>query len=607
MVKFSYESYLNKKRGVSSIVGGIIFLVLLSAGFSTFFLAMDVQSDTIDAQRSISDLIIDKTKEKFTIAASIDKDDSNRLGIQLKNLGSNPVFVNNIWIINNSGDFPAKKHLIDYKDSVIPPGYGTDILENTPLFMKVDDYDIKVVSTLGTIKKADLTVGADNNMRAKLIAIPPDVKVGQNVTLTMHVENIGNSRLLNVVPFGDYPNIVPPFTTPNPSAPTPVDLNPGEGVFFTWKYETTGFAGSIVIFDSYATAQEEDTGFTYNSNVAVEKIELREPGESQSIVLEKDLFSRPEMFLVIPAPMGTSDGYKGLWGANIVNTTPAPMKVSRLTITLLSPRENSSDLMFNPTSSPSKMCDPEAVGPTNTADWKCLVQNQLSWTNLATPITIPPFSAHQFTAKVHTDRMASCCPRVPAVIVVADVFTNVGEFSKAGYSSSFDDAGTAIVNTYLSTDPWSTVNADIITTDLAIPDDTPITFYATLTDFEKGARIIKADDTKFIINVPKDWIIEDPINDIDGLGDFSIVYSPWPDGSSQIVGTLLDDYDGTERIGRSPGQEGLSIEFTARSPTLTSNERMYVMYILADGFVDGNTSNIFPLGPLSEVVLQVVP
>jgi len=288
MVKSSYKRYLNKKRGVSSIVGGIIFLVLLSAGFSTFFLAMDVQADVIDAQQSMSNLIIDKTKEQFTISASIDKDDSNRLGIQLKNLGSNPVLVNNIWIINNSGDFPAKKHLIDYKDSAIPPGYGTDILESTPLFMKVDDYDIKVVSSLGTIKKVGLTVGEGNNMRAKLIAIPPEVKVGQNVTLTMYVENIGNSRLLNVVPFGDYPNIAPPFTTPNPSAPTPVDLNPGNGVFFTWEYETTGSADSIVIFDSYATAQEEDTGFTFNSNVAVEKIELREPDESEIIVLTEE-------------------------------------------------------------------------------------------------------------------------------------------------------------------------------------------------------------------------------------------------------------------------------------------------------------------------------
>jgi len=490
MVRSSHERYLNRKRGISTIIGGIIFLVLLTAGFSTFFLAMDVQTDTIDAQQNISDLVIEKTKEEFTIAASVDKDDSNRLGIQLKNLGPNPVFVDNIWIVNNSGSFPAKKFLLDSQDAIIPSGYGTNILENKPLFMTVDDYNIKVISTLGTIKQTGLEIGASNNMRAKLIAIPPDVKVGQNVTLAMHVENIGNSRLLNVLPFGDYPNIAPPFTSPVPPAPTPVDLDPGESMIFTWEYKTSGTPDSTVVFDSYTTAQEEDTGFIFNSNVAVEKIVLREPDESEIIVLEKDFFSQPEMFMVIPSPMGTSDGDKGLWGVNIVNPTPAPLSVSRVTITLLSPRENNSDLMFNPTSSASKKCDPEAVGITSSVNWACLVQNQLSWTDLQSPIVIPPYSAEQFTAKVHANRLSSCCPEVPAVIVVADVFTDRGQFSKAGYSTSFDDGGTAIVNTYLSTAPWSTVNANIITTDLTIPDDTPITFYATLTDFEEGDSLI---------------------------------------------------------------------------------------------------------------------
>ena len=45
---------LNKKRGISTIVGGIIFLILLTAGFSSFFVAMEVQSDTIEAQRTVS-------------------------------------------------------------------------------------------------------------------------------------------------------------------------------------------------------------------------------------------------------------------------------------------------------------------------------------------------------------------------------------------------------------------------------------------------------------------------------------------------------------------------------------------------------------------------
>ena len=596
----------HKRRAISTIVGGAIFLVLFTSALSTFFIAMDFQRDSINTQRSISESMMEKTKEKFAISASTDPVD--RLGIQVKNQGTNPVEIATVWIVTKSGSFPANQYDIDYLDSNIPPGYGADILENTPVVLLPDDYDIKVVSVLGTIEKAKLTVGGANNLRAKLISIPPDVKVGQNVTMTMHVENIGSSTLLNVVPFNDvsmdnYPDINLPFTSPVPPPAKPVDLDPGEGTFFTWEYVTTGSANAEIIFEGYATSTEEDTGFIKDSNFAREKIRLQEPDESELIVLEKDLFSRPELFLVIPAPMGTADDTKGVWGANIVNPTNAPMEVSRLTITLLSPRENNSDLMFNPTTSGPKKCDPEAVGPTNTADWKCLVQNQLSWTNLAAPVTIPPFSSHQFTAFVHTNRLSSCCPEVPAVIVVADVFTNLGEFSKAGYSSSFDDGGTAIVNVYLSTGPWLTDDDDIITNRLAIPSTTPITLYATLTDFEKGDSVIEA-GSKFIVNIPRDWTIVDWMNDVDGFGDFTIIYNPWPDGSSQIVGELIAPYDGTVCCARTdPGEEGLTIEFLVTPPTVT-NERMYVMYILAGGQIDAGD---FSMGPLSEVVLQVIP
>ena len=585
MVKSSYERYLNKKRGVSSIVGGIIFLVLLSAGFSTFFLAMDVQADAIDAQRSMSNLIIDKTKEKFTISASIDKDDSNRLGIQLKNLGSNPVLVNNIWIINNSGDFPAKKHLIDYKDSVIPPGYGTDILENTPLFMKVDDYDIKVVSTLGTVKKVGLTVGEGNNMRAKLIAIPPEVKVGQNVTLTMYVENIGNSRLLNVVPFGDYPNIAPPFTTPNPSAPTPVDLNPGNGVFFTWEYETTGSADSIVIFDSYATAQEEDTGFTFNSNVAVEKIELRDPDESEIIVLTEDLLSRPGMLMIIPAPFGDADS-KGLFGMNVVNPTDQPMKVNKVVISALIPRSILSDKFFDTN------CAPENLFP-GTGYWDCPITNQLVWDKgTGSAVSIPPFSVAQFLTKAAPGNLPGTID-LKSVIIHSNVFTSLGQFGKAGYGSSFDNDN-AIVNVFLSEDYEEFGNSEIFSTVTDISSGSPITLYATLANYHPNS-FYEVDEAEFIINVPKGWGAP-VVTRSDGFS--SVIVIPNADTSHQIVGTL----DPLNPISGNPGDEARTIQFDTVAPVVT-NTQMYVMYILADG----QTANEHRIGPLSEVVLHVIP
>ena len=68
------------------------------------------------------------------------------------------------------------------------------ILENTPLYLGPNDYTIKVVSSLGSIKQTDLTVGGPNNLLAEMFTIPPDVRQGENVTVTMRITNVGNIK-----------------------------------------------------------------------------------------------------------------------------------------------------------------------------------------------------------------------------------------------------------------------------------------------------------------------------------------------------------------------------------------------------------------------------
>ncbi|MCH8860302.1 MAG: hypothetical protein IH843_04055, partial [Thaumarchaeota archaeon] len=160
MVNSSNKIYLNRKRGISTVIGGIIFLVLLTAGFSTFFTAMDVQSDTVNAHRTVSNLIIEKTREDFVIEVVSDASTGYNLEIKAKNQGPNPVQISNIWIINKTQiGQPAKSIPISSSDAYIPAGYSLSILETQRLTIDPalipgdsDLYDIKVVSTIGTIK-----------------------------------------------------------------------------------------------------------------------------------------------------------------------------------------------------------------------------------------------------------------------------------------------------------------------------------------------------------------------------------------------------------------------------------------------------------------------
>jgi len=579
----------SKRRGISTIVGGLIFLILMTSGFSTFYIAMDVQRDTINTHKIISDSIMEKTKEKFVISASTDPVQNNKLGIQVKNLGTNPVELADVWIINNSGNFPAAKYEVNYADAFIPSGYGADILENQPLFLSTDEYDIKVVSTLGTIEKTKLEVGGSNNLRAKLLAIPPNVHINSNVTLTLYVENIGNSRLLNVKPAIDLPNMVPAFDLPNPPAPPSVDLDPGESNFFTWKYIAKGGAvpaGTMVNFDVWANATEEGTGFSVASNTVYENVKMLEPLETEIIVLKEDLFSRPEIFLIIPGPFG--DGpEKGMWGANIVNPTPQNMYVSKLVITLLSPRANSLDRIFSATTG-AQYCDPETIAPTP-ANWSCPENNELVWKDLNNPVKIPPYSVFPFLVKVHADRLSGSSDTIEALIVNGNVFTTVGEFSKAGYSSSMDNGGNSYVNVYLSDVPHSTDNADI-KVNQTVGSGLVQQFNVVIADFEIGGTQIDV-SSKLIINMPKGWSVDS--GSITGFGNFVWNYQSFTDTSSQIIANFTSNLtDG-----------GRTIQFDATAPTV-GNVQMYVMHVLGYG---KTTDQDFSLSTLAEVILQVTP
>jgi hypothetical protein len=323
------------------------------------------------------------------------------------------------------------------------------------------------------------------------------------------------------------------------------------------------------------------------SNNVQESIKLLEPDSSDIIVLTQDLLAKPETFMVIPSPFG-SDGEKGLWGVNIVNPTPVPVEVSKVTISLVTPRAQSNDKIFN-----TNTCAPQTVSPT-TADWSCPAENQLMWKNVANPQIIPPYSVFPFLAKVTPGTLAGLQDSLESILVQADVFTTLGEFGKSGYGTSMKNEGSAVANIYLSTVPGSTSSNNILSRIISIPSGEQVVFNATIADFDTSGTKFIDEDSRIIINVPKGWTVN--TGSINTFGDFTWTYQSFSDTSSQIVGTLLGDITGSGSVAKT-------IKFRATAPEVESTQ-MYVMYILADGTV---TDEDFTLGPLAEIVLQVVP
>jgi len=573
------------RKGIASVIGGLFFLVLMTSGFTVYYIALESQAEMINTQQLVASTEIKKIQEKFAISVAADSSNNNLLQIQVKNQGYYPIEIADVWIINKTDtNQPVTKYELDYSDAFIPAGYGGQILENTPLYMNPDLYDIKVVSILGTIRTAELDVVNNNNyLRTELYAIPPNVHIGENVTIAMHVTNVGEFTIENVAP--SLPLMVNPSSSVSSFAEIstlPVDLGPSESAFFTWHYTLGGIAGINVDLSNYATGTL--SGLTIQSNTDSDSVRTKDSLEGELIVLNQDLLSRPEIFMVIPSPFGVDDE-TALWGVNVVNPTPINMNVSKVTISAITTRPQKQDKIFD-----EDFCNPVTVAPTPSS-WTCPAQNQIMWKDINNPLKIPPYSAFPFLVKTNPGFLAGNFDDLETVLIQADLFTTLGEFGKTGYGSSIDNKGNALVNVFLSTVPDSTLNTDIYSYKAGILASTPQTFHATLADFDSDSSYKIAAGANLIINVPKDWtnVSFTPDTDFDITQQTVLT-------QTQIVGeTNFQIQSG-----------GKSITFTA-TPPCVENIQMFVMYILADGRVIHSTENDFSMGPLAEIVLQVVP
>ena len=569
------------------------------AGFSVLSLALDAQTDIVTTQRIISDVELKKQQERFGIAVSTDSD--NQLDISVTNFGQNPVEISSFWIINKTlSTQPAKRYSVNYDDSFITGGLSSSILGSQSLYMVPDSYEIKVMSTLGTIEIAELVVGyggsSINNLRSVLVTDPPDVVLGQNVTIGMVVTNTGQLKIKDVAPSSLFVNpsgVVVGSSGPNLSS---VDLIPGESFLFLWDYSIDGTANTEVNFSNFATGLDANNNLI-QSNIASDKSVLRDQANSTSgseelIVLTQDLLAKPELFIVMPAPFGETT-QQGVWGVNVVNPIEKDLEVSKIVFTATSTRYTGGDEIF--TDNNGNACASAHVNATIGGTWSCPMPNQLMWKNLNNPVVVPGLTSVSFLAYVEPGFIGSSGDFLETVPVDITVYTTLGQFGKSGYATSYNEGSTTLPNVFLTDVPGSTSSASILSSLNGIPSGSVVKLNATLTDFDTNiTRVIQGTDSRLIINIPKGWtspsIINAPGFTIDPISNFG-------DGSSQIVGILNSDITGPT--------DTQTIEFQVTAPDVTSTQ-LYVMYILADGISNSGNGDV-AVGPLAEVVLQVVP
>ena len=165
-------------KGISTIIGGFIFLVIMVSAFTAFIIAFQIMTDLMEAQVKIGTESITKAREEFSVITSVKPSQANRLYVQVENTGNTPIQISDAWIINKtSSPYAATLYEIAYQDSFIAPGSTKNIFENTLVTLQNKYHDIKVVSSIGTIVTKELIVPL-RPLNATLFVAAPNLSTG---------------------------------------------------------------------------------------------------------------------------------------------------------------------------------------------------------------------------------------------------------------------------------------------------------------------------------------------------------------------------------------------------------------------------------------------
>lgn len=600
------KTKLSRKRGISTVIGGLIFVILLAAGLSVLSVALDSQKNIVDTQSVLFDMDLKKQQEDFKITAT--KPAADKIQVEVFNMGQNPIKINSVWVIDlDNVNKTATRFDVEYQYSQIMPGEKEDIFppggQTLPLGTS-NNLKIKTVSSTGNIIIAALTEpGAGNELIAKLFFVPDDVRKSGTLTLGMLVTNHGDETITDVsssTPVFNPPSLIVSTT----KSPTIKDrLSPGESTLFTWHY---GAAASSITGNATAFATGNVISGPISSSTVSEKLTVGfDTGFGDDALVDIDRIFKPEIFVIKPNPMGNSDpsGYtngqnKGIWGITVANPSDQTIYVNKVTFSLFTPANLQTLFLAG---GQSDKCDPQSLlpstgSPPTAGNWKCIIDNQLVWASTGQPVIIPPYGVKTLLASVNPGGISAGNPKnLDSIVIHIAAFTSVGEFGKAGYGTGFYDntsGGTAISNVYLLSSSGTPSDfSKIKTYHLGAKSNQEVTFRAAFVNFENDKKI-RAGAT-LIINTPIAW---ENIKIIDSIGfttpvitDVGLNYQITANTTSTIV------HGG-----------GKYITFNATAPNVSA-PRLQLMTILGNGVADAGSSDTFSVAPLAEIIVQTCP
>jgi len=262
---------MNKRRGLSSVIGMIFLVIVLSSTIGYFTYGIDL------IERLQDELIIkgtesfDQLRENFEITNI--RIDQGKFNLTIQNSGELPINFTRLWVNNvTDNSWPLQNFTVNKVSS--PGQVLNNVGQNLNLYaLESQSYTLRLITERGTMVNVQVSSPQDNALEMNLFSSPRSVITVQNVTIWYGVtNNLSDGSILQLIT----PQIEdPPDTTGSASAtyiegPIPTtkqSLTYGDTAFFKWIYEVSGSEGDTVAFN--ATINNAKQG-----NYVIEQVEF---------------------------------------------------------------------------------------------------------------------------------------------------------------------------------------------------------------------------------------------------------------------------------------------------------------------------------------------
>ena len=296
-----------KRRGLSSVIGMIFLVIVLSStvGYFTYGVNLIEQLNDQVIMKTVE--IQDKSKERFEITSA--RIDAGKFNFTIHNTGELPINFTRFWI-NNVTDSTWQLQNYTLNKISIPQETITNVGQGLDLqALESQAYSIKLVTQRGNSEEFSVNSPSEENLDLKLLALPETVSDGFRTTLLLTVTNnmTKNSILVNVKPI-----MLPPQTTGTATFTLISDMNPsqkttlskGDSAYFTWVYEISGTLDDTVTFTTNlqnglpqnfatATVRVNDILLAQQSQTSLSSNSLNSPLIKDRLIFHSEIVGTP--------------------------------------------------------------------------------------------------------------------------------------------------------------------------------------------------------------------------------------------------------------------------------------------------------------------------